>query len=133
MSEWYFRHKATMACFFLVFAVFCFAVAAKAGAAQPATATTPGSKVTFAQQYVKALCLGIRHSEPPAQRKSTWIQKCTVGPVYGKTPGQMYYVYVVSTQVNVQHYIQVLVDSGANIAAEKLIWTHKLAPQGPKA
>ena len=125
MSEWYFRHKATMACFFLIFAVFCFALAAKAGAAAP--------KLTYAQKYAAALCIGIKHAEPPSERKSVWIQKCTVGPVYGKTPGQMYYVYVVSTQVNVQHYIQVLVDSGANIAAEKLIWTHKLAPQGPKA
>ena len=124
MSEWYFKRKALFACFFLVFSVFCFALAARAGAATP--------KLTYAQQYAKALCIGVRHSEPKAQEKIVWVQKCTVGPVLGSYPGQMYYVYVVTTYGTVRHYIQVMVDSGANVASEKIIWTHKVS-YGPKA
>ena len=124
MSEWYFRHKATMACFFLIFAVFCFALAAKAGAAAP--------KLTYAQKYAAALCIGIKHAEPPSERKSVWIQKCTPGPIYGVYPGQMYYVYVVATKGNTQHYLQVVVDSAANISSEKLIWSHNIGAKAPK-
>ncbi len=125
MKNWYWRHKSALCfAFFGAYILLMLALAVNAVAARPATATSPGATVTYAQQYANSLCYAIQHQSKISKGFTVSDFKCRPNGL-AISGNQLFYLDVtVKHSTWIRRYEYIIDQTGQFANKGKILWSH---------